>query len=75
MPDVSLGKIDPDGFQAVTINSAPICRRQSPLAGYRRAFGSVGRAAAYAVQEIVCLELAIAPGVHAVDLCLGGATT
>ncbi len=65
--DVALGKIDPDGFAGGTIRLSPELSRQALLHDIGKPLGLSAETAAYAVQEIVCENMASAARVHAVE--------
>ena len=65
--DVALGKIDPDGFAGGTIKLSPELSRQALLRDIGEPLGLSAETAAYAVQEIVCENMASAARVHAVE--------
>jgi N-methylhydantoinase A len=65
--DVALGKIDPDGFAGGTIRLNPELSRKALLHDIGEALGLSAETSAYAVQEIVCENMASAARVHAVE--------
>jgi N-methylhydantoinase A len=65
--DVALGKIDPDGFAGGTIKLNAELSRQALLRDIGKPLGLSAETAAYAVQEIVCENMASAARVHAVE--------
>jgi N-methylhydantoinase A len=65
--DVALGKIDPDGFAGGTIKLSAELSRQALLRDIGVPLGLSAETAAYAVQEIVCENMASAARVHAVE--------
>jgi N-methylhydantoinase A len=65
--DVALGKIDPDGFAGGTIKLSAELSRQALLRDIGEPLGLSAETAAYAVQEIVCENMASAARVHAVE--------
>ncbi len=65
--DVALGKIDPDGFAGGTIRLNPELSREALLHDIGEALGLSAETSAYAVQEIVCENMASAARVHAVE--------
>jgi N-methylhydantoinase A len=65
--DVALGKIDPDGFAGGTIRLKLELSRKALLHDIGEALGLSAETSAYAVQEIVCENMASAARVHAVE--------
>jgi N-methylhydantoinase A len=65
--DVALGKIDPDGFAGGSIKLNAELSRQALLRDIGEPLGLSAETAAYAVQEIVCENMASAARVHAVE--------
>src|ERR1700761_5852730 len=65
--DVALGKIDPDGFAGGTIKLKADLSRRALWRDIGEPLGMSAETAAYAVQEIVCENMASAARVHAVE--------